>query len=251
MKLLMDMHTHTTYSRHGHGKNTIEEMVMQARKMGLKGLVISDHGRSHPLYGVRKSDFAKMRKEIDALNQRYDDIDIFLSVESNITGRGTIDIQEEELRYCDWIICGYHYGFIPQNMKSFFNFLLPNFLATLLPFLKPFVKKINTQCYIDVMNNYPVVMITHPGDKIAIDIEPIAKKAAEKNVILEINPSHGHLSVEDIKKAMNYPVCFAINSDAHSIGRLAKVTGAKEMMAAAGLPNERVVNTCPFAKETR
>lgn len=249
MKLLMDMHTHTTYSRNGHGKNTIEEMVNQARKIGLKGLVISDHGRSHPFYGVRKTDFAKMRKEIDALNRRYDDIEIYLSVEANITGRGFIDIEEEELKYCDWISCGYHYGFIPKNIKSFFNFLLPNFLAMLLPFLRPLVRGLNTQCYVDVMEHYPIALITHPGDKIAIDIEPIAKKAAQKNVILEINPSHGHLSVENIKKAMKYPVYFAINSDAHSIDRLAKVTGAKEMMAAAGLPNERVVNTCPFVEE--
>ncbi len=251
MKLLMDMHTHTTYSRNGHGKNTIEEMVNQARKIGLKGLVISDHGRSHPIYGVRKTDFAKMRKEIDALNRRYSDIEIFLSVEANITGRGTIDIGEEECRYCDWIIFGYHFGFIPKDIKSFFTFLLPNLLAIVLPFLRPLMKKINTQCYVDIMDHYPVVMITHPGDKIAIDIEPVAKKAAEKGVILEINPHHGRLSVTDIQKAMNYPVFFAVNSDAHSIARLAQVQGAKKMIAAAELPNERIVNTCPLKKDKK
>ncbi|URN85209.1 PHP domain-containing protein [Acetobacterium wieringae] len=94
MKITHDMHTHTTYS---HGKNTIAEMVAQARKIGLTAITISDHGRSHPLFGVRKKNFAKMRAEIDALNQKYDDIDIYLSVESNITGaNGDLDIKEEE-----------------------------------------------------------------------------------------------------------------------------------------------------------
>ena len=133
MKITHDMHTHTTYS---HGNNSIAKMVAKARKLGLTAITISDHGRSHPVFGVRKGNFAKMRAEIDALNQKYTDIEIYLSVESNIIGaNGDIDIKAEEKKYCDWICAGYHYGYFPASLKDIFVFAIPNYAARLLPFM--------------------------------------------------------------------------------------------------------------------
>ncbi|OXS24841.1 MAG: histidinol-phosphatase [Acetobacterium sp. MES1] len=240
MKITHDMHTHTTYS---HGKNTIAEMVAQARKIGLTAITISDHGRSHPVFGVRKKNFAKMRAEIDALNQKYDDIDIYLSVESNIIGaNGDIDIKEEEKKYCDWISAGYHYGYFPASIKDIFVFALPNYAARVLPFLRKAVVEMNTRTYIKMMERYDIKLITHPGDKMPINIEAVAKAAAEHGVILEINPRHNHLNAEEIKIAMKYPVSFAINSDAHSIAALGDMRAAPEVVKAAGIPITRIVN---------
>lgn len=240
MKLLWDMHTHTTYS---HGKNTIEEMVEQARKIGLKAIVISDHGRSHPMFGVRKKNFKKMRREIDALNQKHEDIKIYLSVESNITGTdGTIDIGTEEKKYCDFIYAGYHYGYIPSGLKNVFQFALRNYLAVILPFMRVKTKKINTQAYLNMMDRYDLKMITHPGDKLPVDIEPIAQKAAEKNVILEINPRHCHLNSEELKIASKYNVSFAVNSDAHSVEALGQIQGAEAIIGDAGISHSRIIN---------
>ncbi|MEO1815060.1 MAG: PHP domain-containing protein [Acetobacterium sp.] len=240
MKITHDMHTHTTYS---HGKNTIAEMVEQARKIGLAAITISDHGRSHPMFGVRKKNFAKMRAEIDALNQKYDDIDIYLSVESNITGaEGNIDIKEEEKQYCDWISAGYHYGYIPASIKDIFVFAIPNYAARVLPFLRKTVVEMNTRTYIKMMEHNDIKLITHPGDKMPINIEPVAKAAAEHGVILEINPRHHHLNADEIKVAMKYPVSFAINSDAHNIHALGDMRNTPETIKAAGIPISRIIN---------
>lgn len=240
MKITHDMHTHTTYS---HGKNTIAEMVEQGRKIGLKAITISDHGRSHPVFGVRKKNFAKMRAEIDALNPKYDDIDIYLSVESNIIGaNGDIDIKEEEKKYCDWISAGYHYGYFPASIKDIFVFALPNYAARVLPFLRKAVVEMNTRTYIKMMERYDIKLITHPGDKMPINIEAVAKAAAEHGVILEINPRHNHLNAEEIKTAMKYPVSFAINSDAHSIAALGDMRDTPAVVKAAGIPLTRIVN---------
>jgi putative hydrolase len=234
------MHTHTTWS---HGKNTIAEMVDQARKIGLKAITFTDHGRSHPVFGVRKKNFAKMRAEIDALNKKHDDIDIYLSVESNITGaNGNIDIGEEEKKYCDWISAGYHYGYIPASFKDIFVFSLPNYAARVLPFLRKYVVRMNTETYIKMMAQHDIRLITHPGDKMPIDIDAVAKAAARYGVILEINPRHHHLNAAEIKIAMAYPVNFAINSDAHHREALGDMKNAPEIIAAAGLPRERIVN---------
>ena len=240
MKITHDMHTHTTYS---HGKNTIAEMVAQARKIGLKAITISDHGRSHPLFGVKKENFAKMRAEIDALNQKYDDIDIYLSVESNITGaEGNIDIGDEEQKYCDWISAGYHYGYIPASIKDIFVFAIPNYVARVLPFLRKRVVAMNTRTYIKMMERNDIKLITHPGDKMPISIESVAKAAAEHGVILEINPRHDHLNADEIKVAMKYPVDFAINSDAHSIHALGDMRSTPEVVKASGIPITRIIN---------
>lgn len=240
MKITHDMHTHTTWS---HGKNTIEEMVQQGRKIGLKAITISDHGRSHPVFGVRKKNFAKMRSEIDALNKKYDDIQIYLSVESNITGaNGNIDIGNEEKTHCDWIIAGYHYGYFPASFRDIFVFSIPNYAAKILPFLRRYVVEMNTQAYIKMMDRYEIKLITHPGDKMPLNIEEVAKAAEKNGVILEINPRHAHLNEEEIKIAMKYKVDFAINSDAHSIHALGDMRDTQETIRKLGIPINRIIN---------
>jgi putative hydrolase len=234
------MHTHTIWS---HGKNTIEEMVQQGRKIGLKAITISDHGRSHPVFGVRKNDFAKMRAEIDALKKKYDDIEIYLSVESNIIGaNGNIDIKEEEKNNCDWILAGYHYGYIPASIKDIFHFSIPNYAARVLPFLRKYVIGMNTKSYIRMMEQHDIKLITHPGDKMPIDIDQVAKAAAKHGVILEINPRHDHLNAEEIKTAMKYQVDFAVNSDAHKIQALGDMRDVPQMLKTAGIPLDRIIN---------
>ena len=184
-----------------------------------------------------------MRREIDALNEKYNDIEIYLSVESNITGAdGSIDIGKEERQYCDWIYAGYHYGYIPASVKDVFRFAIRNYLTVVFPFMKEKTRKVNTRTYLEMMDRYELKMITHPGDKLPVDIEPIAKKAAEKCVILEINPRHRHLNSEELKIALKYNVRFAVNSDAHSVQALGQVQGAAAIIKKAGVPYERIVN---------
>lgn len=240
MRLICDMHTHTTYS---HGLGTITEMVEEARWQGLSAIVISDHGRSHPLYGVKKENFAKMRAEIDALNAKYDDIEIYLSVESNIIGAdGTIDIGEEELKNCDWIYAGYHYTYIPHRFSDFIHFMLRNYVTYVFPWMKKKTRARNTAAYLAMMDKYDLKMITHPGDKCPIDVDAVGKKAAEKGIILEINPRHSHLNVQELKQILPYGGKFAINSDAHRVATLAKVEGGFKMAEEAGVPITRIVN---------
>ena len=240
MRLRWDMHTHTTYS---HGKNTIAEMVDRARALGLEAIVISDHGRSHPMFGVKPEHFKQMRREVDALNAKYDDIQVYLAVEANIIdSQGQIDIGDEELTYCDWIYAGYHYGFTPPGIGEAFNFALRGYLTRVFPFMRKRTEAIYTQAYLKMMDRYALKMITHPGDKLPVDIDAVAEKAAKRGVILEINPRHGHLSAAELKTAMKYGGQFAVNSDAHSTEALGRVSAAWDIIREAGLPMARVVN---------
>ena len=103
-----DLHTHTTYS---HGKGSIEDNAAAAAAAGLKTLGISDHGPGHKTYGVKRENLPVMRREVDALNEKYQDIKVLLGVEANIWEPGNhLDITEEDKTYLDYVIAGYHYG---------------------------------------------------------------------------------------------------------------------------------------------
>lgn len=241
MKLTHDLHTHTKFS---HGKNTIEEMVKRARELKIPKLTISDHGRNHPFFGVDPKDFKVMREEIDFYNNQFDDIDILLGVEANIIGSdGTIDVYDEELENCDVIYAGYHYGYLPDNFKNFYSFFVPNVTGQFIPPIKDLMKGRNTETYLKMMEKYPnLFMITHPGDKMPIDIDPIAKMAAEKNVILEINQHHNRLNTEDLRIAGKYPVKFAVGSDAHHIKDVGNVGITEKMILDSGIDKNKVIN---------
>ena len=56
MKINYDLHTHTIYS---HGKGTIEENAQAAKEKGLEGIAITDHGFSHPAFGMKRKKLAE------------------------------------------------------------------------------------------------------------------------------------------------------------------------------------------------
>ena len=115
-KLTFDWHTHTVYS---HGRGTIEDNVKEARR---KGLTFHRYYRSRPgTYRIRfrRSRIPHMRAEIDALNRRYDDIQIYMSVEANIINpSGELDVRPEEFELYDFVIAGYHFGTLGHNPLS-------------------------------------------------------------------------------------------------------------------------------------
>ncbi|MFZ7121704.1 MAG: PHP domain-containing protein [Eubacteriaceae bacterium] len=240
MRLTGDLHTHTNYS---HGKNTIEENIIQAIDIGLEKIVISDHGSGHFLYGVKSNHWMQMREIINDMRKKYPQIEILLGIEANIIGiDGHIDIMEEDFEIYDVIYVGYHYGIVPYSIKDFFMFYCFNFLAKALPFLRKKARVVNTKALLNVMDKYPIFMITHPGAKVPIDIDKIAEKAAQLGIVLEVNASHGHLSEEEINIAKKYQVKFAINSDAHIKENIGEVKKGIDAVKYASIPIENIIN---------
>lgn len=246
MKLIADYHTHSTYSNRmgkGHGKGTIRENVEAARKKGLKEIAITDHGPSHIGYGVTVNSLKKMRKEIDELNKEYDDIKILLGVEANIIGYdGTIDIDDTVLKYLDILVVGFHFGTMPKSIKDGYKMFVQNFLGKFSDKTSKKIRDKNTDALINAINKYDIFFISHPGAKVDVDTNRLAKAAAKRNTALEINSSHGYLTVEYIKIAMKENVNFVINSDAHHPDHIGLVTKGFERAKEAGLSVDKIIN---------
>ncbi|WP_432667591.1 PHP domain-containing protein [Wukongibacter baidiensis] len=242
MKIFADYHTHTIYS--GDAKGTIEENVEAAKKKGLREIAITDHGPKHIGYGVKKKNIKKMRKEIDELNRINPDIEVKFGLEANIIGTdGKIDVDEEIKKELDILLAGFHFGSIPDKLIEGTKVQIYNVLSPLLPSIERKSRVINTKSVVEALSKYDIDILTHPGAKASIDTKEVARAAVKNDTALEINSSHGHLTVEYIKVAMKEGAKFVINSDAHRPEDIGNVEKGINRALQAGLNVDSIINT--------
>jgi len=240
MQIFADYHTHTLYS---HGKGTIRQNVDVAVKKGLKKIAITDHGPGHLTYGVRSRELVQMRKEIDELKKEYKNIEILLGVEANLISLdGDIDVTEDDIALLDILLVGFHNGAAPRNLKSAGRLYLRNYVSKFIFPMKKSCAEINTEAMIKAINRYKVDIVTHPGAKIPYNIQKLARAAAERGTALEINSSHGFMTLEYVKMAMKENVNFVIGSDAHTPERVGDFAKAIKVAQDAGLDASRIIN---------
>lgn len=243
MKILSDNHTHTIYSKNNHAKGTIRENTVAAIKKNLIELNISDHGPGHIFYGIKRENFKKAREEVDEVNREFPEIKVTLGVEANVISyNGKIDLRKEELPYLDKISVGFHYGVRMRDLKGWFIFGLLNPISRKTGWFRDYIREETTKALILIVNNHPIDIITHPGSKIEVDILALAKACEMTNTALEINAYHGHMSVDEIKLALQTNVMFSIGSDAHSPKRVGDMEKAVRRAIEAGVPPHRIIN---------
>ena len=240
LRILGDYHTHTTYS---HGKGSIMENVVEARKVGLTELAITDHGPEHFTFGVKRENFKRMRDEIDQINQNSNGVKVLFGVECNIvSGSGIIDIDDNMLEMMDFVIAGFHMMSRLRTPADYLNFYGRHYTAQLIKPLKKGNIDINTRAIIAAMKNYPIGFISHPSARIEVDIREVAKAAVETGTFLEINEKGNELTVEDIIASKELGAKFIMNSDAHVVSAVGKVEKSIILAEAAGLTAEDIVN---------
>lgn len=240
MKIYADYHTHTINS---HGKGTIRENVEEARRKGLREIAISDHGPGHLTYGVKKNALKRMRREIDELNKEYGDIKILLGVEANLIGcNGEIDISQEEIELVDKVLLGFHNGAMPRNLRGAWELYLKNYISRGIKFMRNKCRERNTDAMILAIQKYKIDIVTHPGAKIDINTKRLAEVAGKRGTALEINSSHGNLTVEYAKIALKEDVKFVISSDAHLSENVGNFQNGIKIAESAGIPASRIIN---------
>lgn len=239
--LVADYHTHTLYS---HGRGTILENVEAARNRSLKAIAISDHGFNHLVFGISKSKLRKMKKEISTLNHQFSDIKVLLGVEANIISLdGEIDIPDSYLEAFDIILMGFHKIVRPAGWNDFCKLFVKNGLDKLGLTNREQLRQSNTTAIVKAMERYPIRILTHPGESIDIDTRSVAQAAAKHNVALEINASHGFMTVEYAKIALEEGALISINSDAHSPRDIGNFKRGEKIAKLAGIPSTRIINT--------
>lgn len=240
MILTADYHTHTVYS---HGKGQIIDNAIKAKEKGLIELGISDHGFSHPAFGLTKRKLPLMKEECLSATKSTG-VRLRLGIESNIIGTdGTVDLKEKDYDRFDLFLAGFH-KFILFKPKTVFSMFMPNMFYSYV-WKKDIPKSVietNTKTFINVIKKNPVDMITHLNFFCFADVVEVAKAAADYGTYIELNAKKVHLTDEEIYNLLKTDVNFLISSDAHSPNRVGEISLVEKMIERTNFPQSRIHN---------
>lgn len=228
-----DLHTHTT---HSHGTGSVDDNVRAAIEKGLDSIAISDHGPSHIFYGIKDMD--AYLADIEAAKQKYGGrIKVLSGIELNIVSLdGELDLPRGYEDAFDILIFGYHKMVSYKTFRDKLHFLLPKGKGDAA------IRK-NTDAYVQALSNYRIDIIAHPGYGLPIDKAAVAQVAVARGTALEINAKHPEFTTDELVRCADTGVNFAINSDAHGIGRVGDFEASVRRAGAAKIPAERIINS--------
>lgn len=230
LQLNADYHTHTTFS---HGTGLVEDNVLAALSVGLKRLVISDHGPLH-FFGVRKKELSRYRAEIDRVQALYPQIELLAGVEANILDNaGNTDIPKDIRGYFNVVLLGWHEGvFIPSlpGALSWGGAVMRHRLGA----TGNDMRRKNTEVYFRAMDKLSPFMITHPGRRRPIELARFAEECRARGMPLELNNRHNCITKEELESIKETGVRLLVSSDAHRPEHVGRAPQALALLAAAG-----------------
>jgi DNA polymerase (family X) len=217
-----DLHSHSTWS--SDGKNTIEEMALEAKRLGRSYLAVTDH--SHYL---REGRLEAQNRELDAIQERVGRLRLVRGIEVNIRANGEVDVDEEVLAGREWVMASIHSGF-DRDLTARVLSAMENPYVHCIGHLTG--RKLNRR---------------GPAD---IDLERVVEKALETGTFLEINAQPDRLDLRDAhaRLAGEAGVKIVISSDAHEVGALANLEFGVAQARRAWLGPEQIVNTRPWGE---
>ena len=240
MILTADYHTHTTYS---HGKGGVIDNAISAKEKGLIELGITDHGFSHPAFGLRKRKISSYLQDCKNATTQTG-VKVLVGIESNITStNGGVDLKPNMYDKFDIFLAGIH-KFIMYKFASWFSLSIPNLFCSTLKMDKvpKSLIKSNTKAFVEVIKKNPVDIITHLNFCCFADVVEVAKVAADYGTYLELSSKKIHFSDEEFYKVCKTGVNFVISSDAHSPNRVAEISLIEQTLNRIDFPLDRIKN---------
>lgn len=220
-----DLHMHTTWSD---GGQSVEEMVNKAREKGYEYIAITDHSKYlRVANGLNEDRLIRQRKEIDLVNEKYEDIHVFSGVEMDILPDGTLDFSTEFLAEMDYVIGAIHSSF-NQTREELMNRMFT------------------------AMDNPYVNLIAHPTGRLIgrregydVDVSELIDRAIETNTALEINANLNRLDLNYkwAREAQEKGAILAINTDAHNFDMLEDMKHGVDVARKGWVTKETVINT--------
>ncbi len=241
MKINADYHTHTRYS---HGKGTVLDNAEAALKIGLRTIAITDHGFSHPAFGMRRRKLNAMRADCTAAEQKTG-VKVLLGIESNILGEsGKIDVKPTDYDKLDIILAGVHRMVFYDKIKDYRKLFLANAFNDLFKRkASASLRAYNTRCYVNAIKNNPIDILTHLDFKVDCDVKTVAECCADYGTYVEINTKKIHMTSEEWDEVFSTKANFIIDSDAHSPSRVGEISLIEALEKdGVNIPYERVYN---------
>ena len=220
-----DLHMHSTWSD---GRASLEEMLIGCVERGYEYFAITDHSKALAMAGGL--DAKKLRRqwlEIDEVVARHSEIRVLRSMEVDILGDGSLDLEDELLAELDVVLVAVHSRFnLPEAEQ--------------------------TKRVVTALQHPEVNILVHPTGRllnrrgpIALDLDAVLDCAAENNVAVELNshPDRLDLSDTNLRLAKKRGLKVVISSDAHRVVDLGLMPYGVGQARRAWLEKGDVLNT--------
>jgi DNA polymerase (family 10) len=226
-------HVHTASSD---GSNTISSLSMEAQRLRLSYLGITDHSRSAAYAGgLSEAAVKKQRVEINKINRTSRGFRIFKGIEAEILPDGSLDYGDKVLAGFDFVIGAIHSHFQMGEREM-------------------------TQRIVHAMETRRLTMLAHPTGRLLLAREPyqlnmeeVIKAASRLGVVLELNANPHRLDLDWrwLKYAKDHGTKISINPDAHNLQGLQDFLIGVGIARKGWLESRDVINTMELGKVSR
>lgn len=232
LNIELDLHNHTIMS--GHAYSTLQEMVAEASRRGLKYLGISEHGPTVP--GSCRPIYFRNYHVIPRTQQG---VRLLMGAELNILDyNGSLDLPDDAMSRLDYASAGLHsVCYTPGNATQ------------------------NTDALLGAMHHPRIGIITHPADGTGpVHLEELVKASRDTGTLLELNNSslnparnrHSakELNLEMLRICRRMQVPVILGSDAHISYSIATYDHLIPLLQQTDFPDELIINSS-FDRLTR
>lgn len=232
-----DLHIHSSFPiepSHDMGKTSIEEMVVNAIKLGYEYIGFSEHNPSISKHSPQQilSLIKKRNEEIDILADRYKKIKILKLLEVDILSNGKLAIPDKSLDELDACLVSIHSGFSMNSLD-----ITKRILAGL---SHPKAKILS----------HPTGRLLGSREGYKPDFEKIFEFAKKQNKAIEINAWPPRLDLPDVlvKEAVEKGVKMVVNTDSHAAAHMALMKYGVAVARRGWAEKGDILNTLPYNK---
>ncbi len=225
-----DLHVHTEWSD---GCCPIEEMVLEAARLGHDYLAITDHSpRLRVANGLDAARLARQIDHLEALNESLDGFRVLSGIEVDILDDGSLDQDPALLDRLDVVVASVH-----SKLTMDADAMTARLVTA--------VANPRT----DVLGHCTGRRVVPGGERSQsrFDAEVVFEACRQFGTAVEINSRPERQDPPDdlLHLAASMGCLFSIDSDAHAPGQLEFVHYGARRAASAGIPAERIVTTWP------
>jgi DNA polymerase (family 10) len=224
-----DLHAH---SKASDGHDSLHDMALAAKKLGLQYLAITEHSRHLSVaHGLDAESLQKQCDEIDRLNTQLSDIILLKGIEVDILEDGSLDLPDDALARLDLVVGAVHSRFELSRAKQ-------------------------TERILRAMDHPHFTLLAHPSGRLLeqrppydVDMQRIILHARQRGCFLELNAQPERLDLLDThcQQAKAEGVLVCINSDAHSTFDFGNLRYGVGQARRGWLEKHDVLNTRPLA----
>ena len=224
MLIQADMHTHTVASTHAY--STVTENCIQAQKIGVKCIAMTDHAMYMP-----DSPHIWHFGNMSVLPREIFGVTVLKGAEANIIDyEGNLDIVDGKPYMLEFLIASYHRYY-------FADFAVPS-------------PKTVTDGYMKLFENPSVDVIGHPTTaKFPVEWDRFVKGALEFGKLPELNESSvrtgktpPNIVVEMLRTCKKYGCSILVNTDSHFWSTVGQTPLCEKILTEADFPRSLVAN---------